>query len=125
MISACTGQQLIYRQVLRRASEEQDQTLHDVFTSTRAVLFLGTPHRGSSMAETGELLRRLVSASGLSTSDRNLRALNINSSELEIIHEGFMKLYMRSPRPFEVSTFQEARGLAGTSYLGLGEKVSI
>lgn len=70
------------------------------------------------------MLRRLASASGFSTSDRNIRALHIDSAELEIIHEGFMKLYQRSPRPFEVCTFQESQGLTGVSHLGLGEKVS-
>jgi hypothetical protein len=86
-------------------------------------LFLGTPHRGSTMAEMGEMVRRLTAASGFSTSDSNIRALHINSSELGVIHEGFMKLYQRNPRPFEVSTFQEAQGLTRVSYLGLGEKV--
>jgi len=113
----------MYPQVLRRAENEQDQALFDIFTSTRAILFLGTPHRGSSMAETGEMLRRLAGASGFSTSDSNIRALHVDSSELEIIHGSFMKLYARNPRPFEVSTFQEAQGLTRVSYLGLGEKV--
>ncbi|PMD21888.1 hypothetical protein NA56DRAFT_645131 [Hyaloscypha hepaticicola] len=114
---------IIVKDVLRRADNEQDQALFDVFTSTRAILFLGTPHRGSSMAETGEMVRRLAGVSGFSTSDGNIRALHINSSELEVIHEGFMKLYQRNPRPFEVSTFKEAQGLSRVSYLGLGEKV--
>lgn len=109
--------------MLRRAADEQDRSLINIFTATAAVLFLGTPHRGSSKAETGEMLRKIAYASGFSTNNRNIRALHINSPELEIVHEGFMKLFQRNPRPFEVCTFQEAQGLAGVSYLGLGEKV--
>lgn len=112
------------QQVLRRAAtDEQDKTSFDIFTSTKAILFLGTPHRGASIAETGEMVRKIVNASGFSTSDRNIRALQINSSELAIVHEGFMKLYQRNPRSFEVCTFQESQGLTGTSHFGLGEKV--
>jgi ankyrin repeat domain-containing protein 50 len=92
--------------------------------STKAVLFLGTPHRGSSKAETGEMLRRIASASGFSTSDKNLRALNIDSSELEGIHERFLKLRKQNQWHFETRTFQEAKGMTGLGFLGLGEKVS-
>jgi hypothetical protein len=88
------------------------------------VLFLGTPHRGSSKAETGEMLRRIASASGFSTSDRNLQALHIDSSELEGIHERFMKLRKQNQWHFEVRTFQEAKGMTSLNFLGLGEKVS-
>lgn len=110
-------------QVLYRAAVEEE-ALVDIYTSTSAVLFLGTPHRGSNKAESGETLRKIASASGFNTSDKNIRALQIDSSELEGIHERFMKLNQRNPWPFEVRTFQEAKGMTGIGFLGLGEKVS-
>lgn len=95
----------------------------DVYTSTRAVLFLGTPHWGSAKAETGEIFRKIASASGFSTNERNIRTLNIDSSELEGIHERFMKLRQEDRSRFKVSTFQEAKGMTGVGFLKLGKKV--
>jgi ankyrin repeat domain-containing protein 50 len=110
--------------VLCRAAGAQESTILDIFTSTEAVLFLGTPHRGSSKAETAEMIRRIASASGFSTSDRNLRALYIDSTELEGIHERFMMLRKQNQWHFEIRTFQEAKGLTGIGFLGLSDKVS-
>jgi ankyrin repeat domain-containing protein 50 len=87
------------------------------------VLFLGTPHRGSSKAETAEMIRRIASASGFSTSDRNLRALYIDSSELERIQQ-FMRLKKQGQWHFEIQTFQEAKGMTRLGVLGLSDKVS-
>jgi hypothetical protein len=70
------------------------------------------------------MLQKIAHISGFSTNDQNIQALQINSSELEVVHERFMKLYQRNPRPFEVYTFQEAQGLTGISFLGLGGKVN-
>lgn len=107
-----------------RAAAEPEGQLLDIYKSTKAILFLGTPHRGSSIAETGEMLRKIVSASGFSTSDRNIRALHFDSSELEGIHERFMKLKENGQWHFEIRTFQEAKGVTGLNRFGLGEKVS-
>jgi ankyrin repeat domain-containing protein 50 len=70
------------------------------------------------------MLRRIVSASGFNTSDKNLRALYIDSSELEGIHERFMNLKSGDQWHFEVRTFQEAKGMTRLGFLGLGDKVS-
>ncbi|KAI9815250.1 MAG: hypothetical protein M1827_002730 [Pycnora praestabilis] len=109
--------------VLCRAAVERDSSLLDIYTSTKAVLFLGTPHRGSSKADSGEMLRKISSASGFNTSDRNIRALQFDSSELEGIHERFMKLKEHDQWHLEVRTFQEAKGMTGLGYFRLGEKV--
>jgi hypothetical protein len=77
--------------------------------STSAVLFLGTPHRGSGYAPLGDTLRRVVSAFGFDTNDRNIRALRFDSPELELSREEFLRLWRR--RNFTVRTFQEAQGL--------------
>ncbi|KAI9055794.1 hypothetical protein LZ554_000735 [Drepanopeziza brunnea f. sp. 'monogermtubi'] len=87
-----------------------DDTLRDVYTSTAAVFFLGTPHRGSPKAALGEIARRIVFLSGVDTSDQNLRALRVDSAELEVVHESFVRLYELKDRRFQVVTFQEAKG---------------
>lgn len=70
------------------------------------------------------MVRRIASASGFSTNDRNLRALHIDSSELERIQEQFMLLKKQGKWHFEIRTFQEAKGMTRLGVLGLGEKVS-
>lgn len=109
--------------MLCRAAFESEPTLLDIYTSTEAILFLGTPHRGSAKAATGEIFRKIASASGFSTNVNNIRTLNIDSSELEGAHERFMKLKQDGRSRFKVSTFQEAKGMTGVSFLKLGEKV--
>ncbi|KAL9626840.1 MAG: hypothetical protein Q9204_007002, partial [Flavoplaca sp. TL-2023a] len=108
--------------LLCRAATDADSLVHDIYSSTEAILFLGTPHRGSSKAEIAEVVRKIISVSGFDTSDQNIRALQINSFELEYIHENFMRLYERQGRHFKVLTFQEAKGVVGTSYLKFNER---
>ncbi|ATZ56925.1 hypothetical protein BCIN_14g01320 [Botrytis cinerea B05.10] len=107
---------IIVKDVIRRAAIEPDKSLNDINLSTIAVFFLGTPHHGSQMGELGEVVRRNVSAVGFSTNDQSIRNFQINSSDLQIIHEGFISLYERPDRHFEACTFQEAQGMTGMSY---------
>lgn len=108
----------------RAADSDRDPLLLDIYTSLDAILFLGTPHRGSNKAGVGEVVRKIVSVSGFDASDQNIRSLQINNAELENIHENFMKLYERQDRhAFRVFTFREDRGPIGISYLKLNEKV--
>lgn len=110
--------------MIRRAAADDDPAQLDIFKSTEAILFLGTPHRGSSKAGLAEVVRKVVSVSGFDNSDVNIRALHINSTEFELLHELFMKLYGRRDTEFKVLTFQEAKGVVGTSYLKMNEKVN-
>ena len=118
------GYQLTDLKVLCRAATDSNTALLDIYTSTEGVLFLGTPHRGSNKAGIAEVVRKIVSVSGFDTTDQNIRALQVDSTELELIHELFMKLYDRQDRHFKVFTFQEAKGVTGISYLKLNERVS-
>ncbi|KAH8599520.1 ankyrin repeat-containing domain protein [Bisporella sp. PMI_857] len=114
---------IIVKDVLRRAASDTDPTILDIYTSMEAVLFLGTPHRGSNKAGLAEVVRKVVSVSGFDTTDQNIRALQVDSTELELIHELFMNLYLQKDRHFKVLTFQEAKGVVGVSYLKLNERV--
>ncbi len=71
-----------------------------------------------------EVIRKIVSVSGFDATDQNIRLLEVNSGELELIHELFMELYEQKDRRFKVFTFQEAKGVVGISYLKMNERVS-
>ncbi|CZR52846.1 uncharacterized protein PAC_02723 [Phialocephala subalpina] len=107
--------------MLLRANDSEKERERNIYESTNAILFLGTPHRGGNFTEWGETARRIVSAVGFDTSRQNIRDLTIDSSTLEDYHERFLKLYNK--RKFEICTFQEARGMTGTSFLSLNQKV--
>jgi hypothetical protein len=107
--------------MLLRASESDREQERNIYESTNAILFLGTPHKGGNFVDLGETARRFVSAVGFDTSHQNIRDLAINSPALEDYHERFLKLYNR--RKFEICTFQEAQGMKGTSIMGLNKKV--
>ncbi|KAL2071242.1 hypothetical protein VTL71DRAFT_12477 [Oculimacula yallundae] len=112
---------IIVKCAIRRAAD--NSALHDIFQSTEAVFFLGTPHRGSGKAGIGEIARRIASASGLDTADQNLRALRVNSIELEMIHESFVQLYEQKDRHFQIITFQETKGFSRIGVLGLNDLI--
>ena len=104
-------------------SESDRELDKKLFNSTKAIMFFGTPHRGSDFADLGETMRRIASAAGFDTAKQNLRALEIDSGMLEECHRRFQQLQSR--HNFQVYTFQEARAVAGIAYLGLNRKVDL
>jgi len=90
-------------------------------SSLSAITFLGTPHRGSGYAQLGEVIRRVAAATGVDTSNRNLRTLRFDSPELETVREEFTRQWRQGR--FVVKTFQEAKGFKG--FQGLNEKVIV
>lgn len=107
--------------MILRASESEIERERNVYNSTKAVLFLGTPHRGGNFVAYGEIARRVVGAIGYDTNSKNIRDLAIDSLVLEDLHERFLKLYRR--KKIEICTFQESRGMIGSSLLNLNQKV--
>lgn len=112
---------IIVKAMLLRANESEGGRDKDIYLSTKAILFLGTPHRGGNLTDWGETARRIVSAAGFDTGHQNIRDLAIDSPMLEDCRERFLKLHDR--RKFEICTFQEGRGMKGTTLLGLNQKV--
>ena len=112
---------IILKESLRQSSIERDIAIHDIFTSTRAVFFLGTPHRGSDWTELGNTVRRIISAAGLDTASQNLHTLRFDSPELEMCQESFLQLHI--DKKFQVRTFQEGQGLAATSLFRMNRNV--
>jgi hypothetical protein len=107
----------------KRDGREQDKEFYDIYSSTKVILFLGTPHRGSTWKEFGNMLRRIASVSGFDTAKQNLQALEIDNAALENSHKRFMDVYEQ--QEFEVRSFAEARAMVGTSLLKLNTLVSV
>lgn len=68
----------------------------------------------------GDVLQRVAAATGMDTSNRNVRMLKYDSPELETAQEEFTRQWRQGR--FKVKTFQEARGFKGVQ--GLNEKVT-
>lgn len=114
---------LLVKEVLRRSQFSDDPALQDIVRSTRSIVFLGTPHRGSAnYAGLGELARKV--ASTVLRVDSNaaiLRALGLDSPELELSRESFIQQWRTYN--FEVKTFQESLAPNGMNLRGANEKV--
>jgi hypothetical protein len=107
--------------MLLRANESEEERDKNIYLSTKGIIFLGTPHRGGNHTNWGEIARRIVSVAGFDTGHQNIRDLAIDSPMLEDCRERFLKLHNR--RKFAICTFQEGRGMKGTTLSGLNQKV--
>jgi hypothetical protein len=90
-----------------------------IFSSTFAILFFGTPHRGASLAEWGDIVRNVVGALGFDTNDKLLKGLQPDSERLEELREEFGKMLFG--QNWFIYSFQESRGVIG--FRGLNDKV--
>ncbi len=107
--------------VLRRSEGADDTEIRNLLRATHALVFLGTPHRGTGYAPIGEVVRRVVSALGFDTNDKQIRALQFDSIELELSREEFARQWRKDY--FLVRTFQEGQGMKATNFKRLNEKV--
>ena len=79
-----------------------------MYDSIFAILFFGTPHRGSECADAGLVVQRFADVLGFSTSGYNLNALKANAEKLENLRGDFAKMLER--KLFYVTSFQESKG---------------
>lgn len=109
--------------MLAHSADSDDQALCNIVESTAAVVFLGTPHRGSpQMAGLGETVRKAASSIlRMDTSPAALDALGLKTSDLERCQETFSRLWR--DHDFSVKTFQEGLGLTGVNIGPLSDKV--
>ena len=114
---------LILKDALRRSWQAQshDKDLRKIYEATTAVVFMGTPHRGSQYASWALILRNIAIASGFDASERILRDLNVDSGILEMLRDEFGK--MLREEKFDIYTFQESKGFKGVQ--GLTARVSL
>lgn len=92
------------------------QQLHQY---TKHVIFLGVPHRGSKMANMGEILARLANASLQDTNKHLVSSLEVGNELLDRINFEFVKMVQLED--FGVYSFQESSGLSGLK--GFSDKV--
>ena len=116
---------LIVKEVLRRAQHAEEAELNNVLESTKAVVFLGTPHRGSpGFARLGDLAGHMVSTLfRMDTNEALIRSLGLDSPELELSRESFLQQWRTCG--FRVKTFQESLGFSGVRVGPLSEKVGV
>ena len=96
----------------------QPRNLHK---ACRAIIFFGTPHRGSRDASWGHIVANIAKAAQLDFNKSILNDLDPSSgsSALPILQDDFNGLLRRED--IKVYTFQEAAGKYG--YKGLNSKV--
>jgi hypothetical protein len=108
--------------MLSASDVSDDLELRNIVESTAAIIFLGTPHRGSlDMARLGETARKIASAVRMDTSSTTLDALGLKTSDLERCQESFSRLWAKYD--FRVKTFQEGLGLRSANIGALNDKV--
>ncbi|SCO75796.1 uncharacterized protein FRV6_00008 [Fusarium oxysporum] len=108
---------IIFKEMLSRSSSSSRCEHQNILESVEAVIFLGTPHRGSvDIAAKGEVARSLLSAFGVATTPVILDSLGLKNTDLERVQEEFSRLWHTSN--FRVKTFQE-----GLILPKLGKKV--
>lgn len=97
---------LIYSSEIRGTKTEH---LRGVFVSTYAILFLGTPHKGSDLAKWGSRLERICSAvmprKIVDTNNSLVNALKENNETLQNIDRGFIQIMSK----FHIYFFHEAK----------------
>ncbi|KAJ4158226.1 uncharacterized protein LMH87_008759 [Akanthomyces muscarius] len=86
---------------------------------TKLIVFLGTPHRGSSYAGWGEIAANLARLALQDSNKRILETLEVNSEVLDNIHEEFKTIVHNSE--IKIHSFQESQGMSGMK--GLDNKV--
>ncbi|OBT95198.2 hypothetical protein VE01_07633 [Pseudogymnoascus verrucosus] len=86
---------------------------------TRLLVFLGTPHRGSTYAGWGVIASNLASLALQDSNKRLVQTLEVNDEVLDNIHEEFKTILTKYA--IKVHSFQEAKGISGMR--GLDSKV--
>ena len=88
---------------------------------TKLVVFLGTPHRGSTLASWGEIASNFARLALQDPHKKIVETLEVNNEVLDNIHAKFVNIVHRDD--IKIHSFQEARGITGMK--GLHEKVCV
>jgi hypothetical protein len=95
---------------LHQAQESRDENERAILSSTHAVVFFGTPHRGSPYASMGQVVERAARVL-FSTNPKILGNLHPDGEMLERVRMDFARIL----DDYEIQTysFQEGKGLSG------------
>ncbi|CAF3654398.1 unnamed protein product [Fusarium graminearum] len=113
---------ILVKEMLALSSTSKTAEHKDIVESTAAIIFLGTPHRGSpELSAIGEWARSILSTLQFQTAKAMLDALGLKTTDLQRTHEAFCRIWQ--DYDFQVKTFQESLGLTGIDLGVLGNKV--
>jgi tetratricopeptide (TPR) repeat protein len=102
---------IIVKDALRRSKQCRERT--------KLVIFLGTPHRGSGLADWGRIATNLARLALHDTNSRLVQTLEVNNEVLDNINEQFVNLV--DQHRISIHSFHEARGISGVK--GLDGKI--
>ncbi|PQE18225.1 Vegetative incompatibility HET-E-1 protein [Rutstroemia sp. NJR-2017a WRK4] len=86
---------------------------------TKSIVFLGTPHRGSTSTGWGEIVLNLARLALQDSNKKILKTLEVNSEVLDNVHEEFKTIVHKYS--IKIHSFQEARAISGIK--GLHNKI--
>ena len=101
-----------------KRSIHQPQYLN-IYSSTKGIIFLGTPHRGSGSAGWGLLASNLAKVALQGPNERILKGLTVNSELLENLMQVFLQ--MLEDGNFQIHSFFETKPMIGL--YGLRDRV--
>lgn len=106
---------LVCKMAILNSQNNADEHLRGIFDCTKGIIFMGTPHRGCSMAD---LAKKAVSVLALakSTNTKLVEVLQKDDQLLESLQSNFLKMIQerrRNGRTLEVTCFFEELPLPG------------
>lgn len=108
--------------MLALSSTSPTDELSNIVSSTAAVIFLGTPHRGSpDLSALGAWAKSVLSGLRFQTNSAILDTLGLKTTDLERSQEAFSGLWFQ--HGFRVKTFQEGYPMTKINLGVLGNKV--
>lgn len=93
-----------------RRSQHQPKYLR-IYESTKGIIFLGTPHRGSGSAEWAQIISDLARFALQDSNTSILRGLSPNSELLENLQNSFLQIL--EDGKIHVHSFYETMGMTG------------
>lgn len=115
---------IVVKDMLAQSKSSEEAESVNILSSTSAVVFLGTPHRGSErFARVGDVARNVACAMLNDTNPAILDALGLRNSDLERCQDEFVRLWDKYG--FQVKTFQEGKAVTGINLGILNEKVGL
>ncbi|RMJ15798.1 hypothetical protein CDV36_004507 [Fusarium kuroshium] len=113
---------IVVKEMLALSATSQPDELSNIVKSTAAVIFLGTPHRGSpDLSALGAWARSVLSGLRFQTTSAILDTLGLKTTDLERSQEAFSGLWLK--HGFRVKTFQEGYPMSKINLGVLGNKV--
>lgn len=97
--------------LLDSSLSDGDVELQQIVNSTAALVFLGTPHRGSNWTGWGKIAASVVAATFFDVQKSNIENLDAHGECLSQLETSFGRLIYR--RTFKIHSFQESKGMAG------------